>query len=155
MPDRLPGRVHHCADGDGGLIDAPTGIIPFRLWGCDAPERGQHYFSEAHDFLAQLVLNQQCSFLPRHLDTYHRHIIQLFTPDGRDVSLELISAGLAWSTKQHAHTDPRYLIAFHQAVAHQLGLFSEKDAIPPWTFRHQKPNMHDKTMAPIKRRQKA
>jgi endonuclease YncB( thermonuclease family) len=130
-------------------------MIPFRLWGCDAPERGQHYFTDARTFLSNLVLNKQCTFSPRHLDTFHRHVIQLFTPDGRDVSLEMITAGLAWYTKRTAPGEGAYIRAFESAVAHHRGLFWDLHPIPPWTFRRKKPTMHDKAMAPIKRREKA
>jgi hypothetical protein len=66
----------------------------------------------------------------------------------------MITAGLAWYSNRTAPGKNDYLRAFKNAIAHQLGLFVEKDPIPPWTFRRQKPTMHDKAMAPIKRRQK-
>lgn len=130
-------------------------MIEFRLWGCDAPERGQAFFIQAKRFLESLVLNKPCTFVSRHVDTYSRQVIQLWTPDGADVSLEMILAGLAWFSRKHAPGQDGYLQAQHSACATRRGLWADSTAIAPWTFRHTHPTMHDRAMSPIKRRQKA
>jgi len=130
-------------------------MIPFRLWACDAPERGQSYFTEARAYLVGLVLNKNCTFIPRHIDPYQRHVIELFTPDGGDVALLMLEAGMAWFTKQHAPMNQEYMRAMQRAMANRRGLFIENDPIPPWTFRHHNPGRYQRPMSPIKRRQKA
>ena len=54
--------------------------------------------------------------------------------DDRDVSLELVKAGLAWHYKKYS-SDPELAAAEQQARAEGVGVWSLADPIPPWEQR--------------------
>lgn len=54
---------------------------------------------------------------------------------GVDANLEQVKKGLAWFYAQYGH-DEAVRAAESEAKAAGLGLWSRKDAIPPWEYRH-------------------
>jgi len=57
--------------------------------------------------------------------------------DGRDLSLELVKAGMAWHYRKYSD-DPVLAAAEKKARAARLGLWSMPNPVPPWEFRHKK-----------------
>ncbi len=60
-----------------------------------------------------------------------------------DVGLSQISVGLAWWYRKYAKDQlpedrQRYDLAENEARAEKLGLWSERNPMPPWEFRHAK-----------------
>jgi endonuclease YncB( thermonuclease family) len=163
---RLQGYVDHCCDGDGGTvrITGPTHLrasqltrppFPFRLWAIDAPERGQACWTQARTFLEYRVLNKSVTFLPRSIDTYGRHVVQMWDQHEQDLGLALLTDGLAWFVPRFAPKLPDYALAALSAHAQRIGIFESAHPIPPWVFRRRFPTMHDRAMSPLRRRQKS
>jgi endonuclease YncB( thermonuclease family) len=67
-----------------------------RLWGIDAPERGEAGFAAARDTLARLIDGQPlaCDVIDP-ADRYDRPVIRCDLPDGRDLACALVGAGAA------------------------------------------------------------
>lgn len=68
---------------------------------------------------------------------YKRAVVWVFTAEGKDVSAEMLKAGMVWHYKQYSK-DKEY--AELESIAHQqkIGLWIDKNPIEPWLFRKQK-----------------
>ena len=66
---------------------------------------------------------------------------------GRDIALDLIHDGLAWSTIPPVTTEPGdthpYPVAEAQARLERRGLWSDEAPIPPWEWRRRQPGIID------------
>ena len=57
--------------------------------------------------------------------------------DGRNLSQELVKAGLAWHDGQYAPQDTVLQQLQAEAQAAKRGLWSDPQPVPPWAFRRQ------------------
>lgn len=115
-----------------------------RLWGIDAPEEPSPKWArqpgadEARDALAAMAMHQVVEVEPRgRSDGLVAAVVVL--PDGRNVSAELVYAGLAWVDPRHC---TRKICDFWRegeeaARNARKGLWSRGDAVPPWEWRHK------------------
>ncbi len=58
-----------------------------------------------------------------------------------DAGLAQITSGMAWWFRKYAHEQSpedqeRYKFAEHEAKAKKVGLWQDKNPVPPWEFRH-------------------
>ena len=72
-------------------------------------------------------------------DGWGRYIAFVYTPDGRDVSLLMLQAGMAWHFKKYDATEA-YARAEEQARAQKAGLWSMPSPEAPWDYRARKRN---------------
>jgi endonuclease YncB( thermonuclease family) len=89
----LSGSVQRTIDGDTfRLQDLEPSI---RIWGLDAPERGQPGGAEATNMLQDLITGQTLTCRIRDIDRYDRIVAQCFLSDGQDIAAEMIEARVA------------------------------------------------------------
>ncbi len=122
-------------DGDTIIVLSGTEQIKIRLEGIDAPERGQDFSNRARQLTSSLVYGKQVQILPKEKDRYGRLVARV-RADGKDVSLELIKAGLAWHYKRYS-SDPELAMAQQQAKREGVGVWSLADPIPPWELKRR------------------
>lgn len=80
-------------DGDSLYLDGlPTQI---RLWGVDAPERGQAGFAEATSTLRQLALHNNLLCRQVDIDKYKRIVAHCFLASGEDINRLMLESGTA------------------------------------------------------------
>jgi endonuclease YncB( thermonuclease family) len=91
----LTGVVMHVADGDTLDITANGQAYTIRLDGIDAPERGQAFGQQARHHLRVLAFSQPATALVQNRDRYGRTVARVIVA-GRDLSEEMVKAGLAW-----------------------------------------------------------
>jgi micrococcal nuclease len=138
--ETLTGYVTEITDGDTIVVlDADHRQHRIRLAGIDAPERHQAFGSRSTENIARLTFNKNVTVVWKKED--RGRPIGKVTVNGVDVSLEQVKAGMAWwyrkYAKEQSPTDRRlYEQAEQQAQAQRLGLWADKDPIPPWDFRH-------------------
>jgi micrococcal nuclease len=86
-------HVQRVIDGDTIVIENKTSV---RLLGINSPERGELYYSEAKEFLEEMVLNRtvKLEFGKSKYDKYHRILAYIFI-NGKNVNLELVRKGFA------------------------------------------------------------
>lgn len=129
-------------DGDTLTLDTGQRV---RLWGIDAPEEQSRRWAkqpgadEARDFVAKLTTWQVVE-VEQKGRSYDRIVAVVTLADGRNVSGELVAAGLAW-------VEPRYCKvkrvcgpwrdAEETARAAGRGLWGLGEPIPPWEWRHR------------------
>ena len=139
-PETNLGQVVHVADGDSFEIrlDGNGAVVKVRLYGIDAPEKGQAHGNVARGFARGLLEGQQVRLQIVEKDNYGRLVANAFLSDGRLVNHEIVKQGHAWWYRKYAPTD-RQLAAFEaQAKSLKLGLWTRSNPKPPWQFRYEK-----------------
>jgi len=136
----LHGRIVSIADGDTvTLLDSANQQHKIRLAGIDAPEAHQAFGQKSKTNLAAMVFNKDVVAECGKQDKYKRQVCTVIV-GGVDANLEQVKAGMAWHYKQYAkEQSPKdredYEIAENFAKMRRLGLWADKNPVPPWEFR--------------------
>lgn len=140
----LPGRVLRIIDGDSLVLDVQGSQYRIELWGIDAPERNQPWGEAAADQLNRTLTG---SFVNIRVDgggDEGRFAGRVMLRD-RDVGLDLLYDGLAWSAvpgdATHQQAEHPYDLAQRQASAARRGLWSDDHPVPPWVWRDGRPEL--------------
>lgn len=131
-------------DGDT-IIFRETGAvdnIKIRLWGIDAPEKGQAFGAEATHKLARLIehkgvllrFREEAKESSEGRDGYSRDLATIFRK-GRNINLELVKGGFAWHYAYYAADETELAKAEKQARAERLGLWADDHPQEPRQFR--------------------
>ena len=136
----LQGKVVGVADGDTiTVLDATNTKHKIRLQGIDAPEKAQAFGQKSKQSLHELVHSKQVTIEFQKKDQYGRTLGKVLL-NGNDICLEQIKLGMAWHYKQYESTQPKedraqYRQTEQDAKASKVGLWNDKNPIPPWEFR--------------------
>ena len=139
---RVRGNVLAIKDSDRIKVAADDGnVYSVTLLGVDAPDNSQGYFKKARKRLSELVDGKDVTMMLRTNERNESYAAVYV--GGDDVGLRLIREGLAWfspprSAMQTDADQAEYKEAESSARSAKLGLWSDKDAVAPWTFRGEK-----------------
>ena len=119
----------------------PLQINQIRLEGIDAPEHNQAFGDASSKHLSQLVLGKEVNLDCSGGVSYNRLVCKVLLPNGEDVDLDQIKAGMAWHYKQYrklqsAKDREAYGAAEDAARRARLGLWSDSHPVQPQDFRH-------------------
>lgn len=133
--DGETGQVVRVLDGDTYeiLLDG-NHTERIRMEGIDAPERGMPYYKASKYYLGSLCFKQNVTLEVQSKDRYGRTIAFGYLDDGRELSAEMLKAGLAWHYKKY-NSDEHLAELELQARESQRGLWSEPNPMPPWNNR--------------------
>jgi micrococcal nuclease len=92
----------------------------------------------AKQFTSGLVIGKDVEVKEYYPDRYGRMVARILVA-GKDVSLELVKAGLAWHFKRYS-SDPVLAEAEVQARRAKVVLWSMPGAVPPWEWRRGRHN---------------
>ncbi|MDR1762687.1 MAG: thermonuclease family protein [Dysgonamonadaceae bacterium] len=129
-----------------GIIDGDTfrGLtkdneeIKFRIYAIDAPEKAQAYGTRSRQYLSNLIFKQTVGIkIQKKSDQYGRPVAWVFTEDGRDVSAEMLKAGMAWHYKYFDKTK-KYADLEAEARKAKVGLWADDNPVAPWDFKKNK-----------------
>ena len=67
-------------------------------------------------------------------DRYGRLIVWAYTPDGEDVSAEMLKAGLSWHFRKYDNS-AIYSQLENEARKNRFGIWPEANPVSPWDFR--------------------
>ncbi|HEY9843446.1 MAG TPA: thermonuclease family protein [Candidatus Obscuribacterales bacterium] len=137
-PALTEGQVLRVLDGDSLVCKSGNRALNLRLWGIDAPERGQPLAAESRTRLAALVMGKPVGLLLKGKDRYGRTIARLQLPDGSDAGERMVRAGLAWWYRHYAPHDKALAALEQEARLDRRGLWALPAPVPPWEFRHGK-----------------
>jgi endonuclease YncB( thermonuclease family) len=112
--------------------------VRIRLAGIDCPELHQDFGRRAKELTARLVFGRVVSVMPVDTDAYGRLVARVAC-DGQDLSLALVRVGMAWHYKKHS-SDRALANAERDARAARVGLWSQRNPVPPWRWRFQNPH---------------
>ncbi|MBK7331069.1 MAG: thermonuclease family protein [Betaproteobacteria bacterium] len=135
------GRVVGVADGDTLTVLVGARQVRVRLWGIDAPERGQPWSSRSRDALAARAMHRDALVATRGTDGYGRTLARVAV-DGVDLGEAQLRDGMAWVYRRY--TKDRAMIAIEdEARAARRGLWSLPDPEPPWAWRAREARTSD------------
>jgi endonuclease YncB( thermonuclease family) len=129
------GKVVGVSDGDTLEVMHEGRAVKVRLHGIDCPEKNQAYGQRARQFTSEHVFSQLVNVVVRDRDRYGRLVGDVYLQSGWHLNHELVGAGLAWWYEQYAPKDPQLASLQHAAQRARRGLWSDPQAMPPWTFR--------------------
>ncbi len=131
----ISGKVISVLDGDTYdiLIKGDT-TIRVRMNGIDAPERGMPFSNISKKYLSGLCFGKQVTIEITGIDVYNRILAFTYLDDGRELSHEMIKAGLAWHFKRYSSDS---ILANLEIEARKLkkGLWVQKNPMAPWDNR--------------------
>lgn len=125
---------------EAGAVDS----IKIRLWGMDAPEKGQSFGDIATKKLARLIEHKSV-LLRFHVearesadgrDGYSRDLATIYRR-GRNINLEMVRLGLAWHYAYYAPQAADLAEAERAARAARIGLWAEENPTEPRLYRLQ------------------
>ena len=128
-------KVVSIADGDtftGLTFDNKQ--IKCRFYGIDAPETKQAFGNRSKQVLSDLIFGEIVHIIIQDKDRYQRAIVWVYTSDGKDISAEMLKAGMAWHYKQYSK-DNEYAELENAARQQKIGLWADKNPVAPWEFR--------------------
>ncbi len=135
-------KVIHIADGDTiTVLNDTNEQIKIRLNGIDCPEKAQAYGNKAKQFAKNLVGGQTVTIKAYDKDRYGRTIGDVILADGRNLNQELVKAGFAWWYFKYSDDRELEQLELDAKLAH-VGLWKDKNAVPPWIFRKIKDFLH-------------
>jgi len=109
--------------------------IRFRIHGIDAPEKRQPFSQRSKQYLSDLIYGETVGIIvEKDRDRYGRPVVWVYTPDGKDVSAEMIKAGMAWHYKDYSD-DEKYALLEIEAQENRLGLWSDPNPVMPSELR--------------------
>ena len=123
---------HYVQDGDTfKLQDDKTRV---RLWGIDAPEKGQPYADEARARLKELCEGKSVRLEVKDTDQYGRKTAIVWL-GSTNINLQLVKEGLAWHYAYFA-PDARDLAAAEKSARKaRRGLWQDENPVNPYNFR--------------------
>jgi endonuclease YncB( thermonuclease family) len=137
LPNSINGKVIGVKDGDTIEILFNGKPLKIRLAHIDCPElrKSQPFGKLAKQFASEMCYGQMVNILNQNkFDRYKRLIGVVINEKGQNVNQELIKAGLAWHYKKYS-TDEIYTQLEEEARSNHIGLWAEKNPIPPWEWR--------------------
>lgn len=111
--------------------------IKFRIYGIDAPEKHQAFGNRSKQYFAELIYGKMVGIKVQSTDYFGREVVWVYTPDGKDVSAEMLKAGMAWHFKKYDKSE-EYALLEKEARLNGVGLWADKKHIAPWEFRRSK-----------------
>lgn len=133
-PTPWSGRVVGVTDGDTLKVMERGQAIKVRVAEIDTPERRQPFSTKAKQFTSALCFNRVVTVLPQAVDRYGRVVARIRLVDGRDLSEELVRAGMAWHYRRYS-SDSHLAVLEEEARAANRGLWSDSKPIAPWEWR--------------------
>jgi endonuclease YncB( thermonuclease family) len=129
----LTGTCIRITDGDSIAIWVHNKVIDVELEGIDCPEISQDFGKEAKDFTSSKTFKKKVTVHIKSYDSEGRVVGRAFVDD-KDLSLELVNAGLAWHDKKH-NSDKILSKAQKRAKKNKTGLWSKPKPTAPWLYR--------------------
>ena len=129
------GRVMGVLDGDSIIILEQGGVEhTIRLFGIDAPERGQPHAEVAKRFLAGKLAHQSVGVVVQGRDRYGRSTGTVYLGE-HNINLLLVAEGHAWWYRYYAPHDHLLEAAEKSARKERAGLWAGENPVPPWEWR--------------------
>lgn len=132
----ITGKVVGVHDGDTiTVLDSVKTQHKIRLNGIDAPEAHQAFGDKSKQALGEIVFRETVSVKVVDKDKYGRTVGDVFVGTNW-VNLTMVKAGMAWHYKAYSKSHDLEEAQEH-AQDKKLGLWKDKNPIPPWEFRKE------------------
>src|SRR5262245_29193385 len=129
-------KVTGVVDGDTLHVVDEAGVsMNIRVEGIDCPESGQPYGGAALRFTRAAVFDRQVQIRVLDKDS-HGRLVARVEVDGRDLSVLLLRAGLAWHYTEFSR-DVLLAASERRSREAKRGLWSKPNPVAPWVWRRQ------------------
>ena len=130
------GKIIGIVDGDTFDILMEGNItVRVRMEGIDAPERGMPFYKVAKNYLSNLCFGKQVKLKISHKDNHNRTLAFSYLEDGKELSHEMLKAGLAWHFKKY-NSDVDLEQLEIDARNSKIGIWQDENPMPPWINRN-------------------
>jgi endonuclease YncB( thermonuclease family) len=129
-------RVYKLADGDSFEGRADGVNYRVRLYGIDAPERGQDFYRKSKDRLGELCAEGPVTIKPRNKDSFGRIVADAYTASGKHINAIMVEEGLAWHFTRYSNSAELASLE-QQARNRGIGIWSMQNPVAPWNFRRE------------------
>ena len=133
------GKVVGISDGDTiTVLLSQDSLVKIRLYGIDAPEKGQPYSQAAKEYLASLIAGKTVEIEPVTKDRYGRTVGIVFDNE-KIINQEMVRAGFTWVYRKYCdkYFCSEWLRLEDKARSSRIGLWQELNPIPPWEWRRR------------------
>ena len=127
------GKVVSIHDGDTITVLQGKQQIKVRIFGIDAPELKQPYGKKSKQFLANLIAGEVVEVEENGKDRYKRTIGTVYLGN-TDINAQMVENGYAWAYRKFSK---KYTPQESKAKKQGLGLWRDKEPIPPWEWRRR------------------
>lgn len=135
---QLTGKVVKVKDGDTVVIlDKENVQHTIRVADIDTPEYKQPFSIVAKRFTSDAIFGQDVYIKSKGKDRFGRTIGFVFYGHKKNLSEELLKAGLAWHYVKYSDS-PDFQKFENKARKARLGLWVDPEPISPWTWRSKK-----------------
>lgn len=132
----IQGKVVSVFDGDTvTVVDSEKNKHRIRLAQIDAPEQKQPFGPAARKHVSQLLLGKEVEAHIQEIDSKGNQLGTIYL-DGENINMQIIDAGYAWAFDTNI-SNSAYSINQIQAKEAGVGLWADKNPIPPWEWRKQ------------------
>lgn len=141
--DSFSGRVVGVSDGDTvTVLVNGHDQYKIRIAGIDAPEKKQPFGQRAKALMSDMVYGRDVTVNWDKRDRFGR-TVGVVLVSGQDAGKSMLLAGLAWHYKKYQGDQSqldreRYSAAEGVARSERVGLWVDKDPVPPWEWRKQR-----------------
>lgn len=105
-----------------------------RLWGTDAPEKGQPFADEARARLKELIEGKAVRLEWKDKDQHAREVAIVYA-GSTNINLQMVKEGLAWHYEYFAPDAEDLAAAEKAARKSRKGLWKDKNPVNPYDFR--------------------
>jgi endonuclease YncB( thermonuclease family) len=134
------GKIIGIIDGDTYDILMEGNItVRVRMEGIDAPEKGMPFYKVAKNYLSTLCFGKLVKVKFSGKDNHDRTLGFSYLEDGKELSHEMLKAGLAWHYKKY-NSDADLEQLEVEARNSKIGIWQDEKPMPPWENR----NLHRK-----------
>jgi micrococcal nuclease len=128
------GKLVKVLDGDTVEVLHDGKAERIRLAQIDCPEKNQPFGQAAKEYVLDVAAHKIVTIEVDTVDRYGRTVGEVFLPDMTNLNKQIVGMGYAWQYKRYSK-DPEYGELEAAARAASLGLWQDKNPIPPWEWR--------------------
>lgn len=133
--NEINGKVVAIIDGDTyDILLEGNKTVRIRMEGIDAPEKGMPFYKAAKKHLSALCFGKTIRLEVHDEDSNDRKIAFSYLEDGRELSHEMLKAGMAWHFIKY-NKDKDLAKLESQARELKEGLWIDESPMPPWINR--------------------
>lgn len=133
----ITGKVIGISDGDTfRVLTERNETVKVRLYGIDAPEKGQDYGTQSQQQLSSLIFSKPIRVEQKNKDRYGR-VVGIAFVDDLNVNEEMLKSGMVWHYRQYDKNE-RWASMQRDAQAQKAGLWNKQSPTPPWEWRKEK-----------------
>ncbi len=130
------GRVIMVKDGANIFVKSGDNTYHVKLYGIDCPDLEQEFGEQSKQYAEDLLKGKDVWVDVKRLDHSKRRVSKVLV-DGKDASVEIARAGLAWYDSR-AGSEPPVVGAQIEAQSQKIGVWSRANPVSPWDYRYRK-----------------